>query len=293
LEDAVARIAAEGPNAQQIEYWNEVSGARWVEMNHVIDAQIAPLGEAAMERAAPVSGERVLDVGCGCGQTSLQLAERVGADGQVVGIDISAVMLERARERAKQAGLSNLEFRNVDAQIEPFESSFDLLFSRFGVMFFASPEEALANLLSVLRPGGRLTFLTWQPLAANPWMHVPLAAAAKHLPPTGPPPDPTAPGPFAFADSARVERILAGAGFEDVAHESLERELLIGGGKTLDETVSFMLQVGPVAGALREADDDVRARVLPEVRKAIEPFYDESGVRMSASTWIVSARRPA
>ena len=290
----VERIAAEGPNAQQIEYWNE-SGSRWVEMNDVMDAQISPLGEAAMQHAAVVRGQRVLDIGCGCGQTSLQLAERVGNDGRVLGLDISAVMLQRARERAKQAGLSNLEFRNADAQTEQFTSEasgFDLLFSRFGVMFFVSPELAFSNLLTALRPGGRLTCLTWQGLGANPWMQVPLVAAAKHLPPGGSPPDPTAPGPFAFADAARVERILAAAGFEEVEHQTLERELLLGGGRSLDDTVSFVMQLGPAGAALREADDALRARVASEVRAALEPYHDESGVRMPAAAWIVSGRRP-
>lgn len=286
------RITAEGPNAQQIEYWNEVSGARWVEMNEVVDAQISPLGEAAMARAAVAPGERVLDVGCGCGQTSLQLAERVGDAGSVLGLDISAVMLARARERAEGAGLTNLEFHNADAQTEPFTGGFDLLFSRFGVMFFASPEAAFSNLLSALRAGGRLTCLTWQGLGLNPWMQVPLAAAAKHLPPAGPPPDPTAPGPFAFADATRVEGILAAAGFEEIAHESLERELLVAGGRSLDETVSFLMGLGPLGAALREADDELRARVLSEVRLALEPYHDGSGVRMPAAAWIVSARRP-
>ena len=284
------RIAAEGPNAQQIEYWNDVSGTRWVEMNDVIDAQISPLGEAAMTGVAP--GERVLDVGCGCGQTSLQLAERVGDAGQVVGLDISAVMLARARERAEASRLTNTTFRNADAQTESFAGDFDVLFSRFGVMFFASPEAAFANLRSALRPGGRLTFLTWQSLGANPWMQVPLAAAAKHLPPGGPPPDPTAPGPFAFADATRVEGLLTAAGFEEVAHESLERELLVGGGRSLDETVSFLVQLGPTNTALRDVDDALRARVLTEIRAALEPYHDGSAVRMPAAAWIVSARSP-
>ena len=291
------RIEAKGPNAQQIEYWNETSGSRWVEMNEVIDAQISPLGEAALSRAAVKPGERVLDVGCGCGQTSLQLAERVGDTGSVLGVDLSAVMLGRARERADEAGLGNLEFRNADAQTEDVAglsggSGFDLVFSRFGVMFFASPEAAFKNLLGALRPGGRLTCLTWQGLGANPWMHVPLAAAAKHLPPGGPPPDPTAPGPFAFADSERVAGILSAAGFDDVAHESLEQDLLVGGGRSLDETAAFVIQLGPLGAALREGGEELRARVVPEIRSALEPYQDGSGVRMPAAAWIVSARRP-
>jgi len=286
------RIAAEGPNAQQIEYWNDVSGARWVELNDVLDAQIAPLGDVGIDRAGIASGERVLDVGCGCGQTSLQLAERVGNAGSVVGIDISAVMLERARERAEAVGRANLEFRNADAQLEPFTPRFDRIFSRFGVMFFAEPEQAFANLLTALRPGGRLTCVTWRALPENPWMLVPLSAAAKHLPSDGPAPDPTAPGPFAFADSARVEGILAAAGFEQIGHEAVDRDILVAGGRTLDETVGFLMQLGPVGNAMREADSELRARVLADVRSALEPYGGEAGVRMPAAVWIVSARRP-
>ncbi len=286
-------IAAEGPNAQQIEYWNEGSGARWVAMNEVIDAQIAPLGEAGIEAAAVAEGERVLDVGCGCGQTSLQLAERVGRHGEVLGIDISAVMLERAVQRAAQTGLANVRFRNADAQTERFSERFDLLFSRFGVMFFASPVEAFANLLAALRPGGRLTCVTWRPLAENPWMGLPLEAAARHLPARDEAPDPTAPGPFAFADSARVESILEEAGFVGASHERLTQTLRVGGGQTFDQTVSFVAQLGPLGAALRESEEDVRERVLQAVREALEPYRSggDGGVRMQAGAWIVRARK--
>ena len=123
-------------------------------------------------------------------------------------------------------------------------------------------------------------------------MQVPLAAAAKHLPPSGPPPDPTAPGPFSFADSVRVEAILAAAGFEQISHESLERDLLVGGGRSLDETVSFVIQLGPAGAALRDADDALRSKVAVEVRSALEPYSDGSGVRMPFAAWIVNARNP-
>ena len=292
----MARIAADGPNAQQIEYWNEVSGDKWVAMNDVIDAQIEPLGSAAIDLAKVRAGERVLDVGCGCGQTTLQLAERVGSAGAVRGVDISAPMLARAQERVDAAGVGHVQLANVDAQTETFSSDVDLVFSRFGVMFFADPERAFANLLSALRPGARLACVTWQALPRNPWMLVPVSAAAKHLPPSDPP-DPEAPGPFALADAARTERILAAAGFEDIAHDPLEREILVGGGGDLDETVSFVLQLGPVGGALREAGEEVRAAAAQDVRAALEPYFvdgpDGPGVRMPAAAWLVTAKRPA
>ena len=288
-------LDAEGPNAEQIEYWNEVSGEKWVALNDVIDAQIEPLGRAAIDAAGLRPGERVLDVGCGCGQTTLQLAERVGSAGAVRGVDVSGPMLARARERAAEARLAHVELVQADAQTEGFDPDFDLVFSRFGVMFFAEPERAFANLLSALRPGGRLTWLTWQPLPCNPWMLVPVSAAAKHLPPSDPP-DPEAPGPFALADAARTERMLAAAGFEDAQHTPLERELLLAGGGGLDEAVRFVLQLGPLGGALREAGEEVRAAAARDVRAALEPYYVEDaggrGVRMPAAAWLVTAHRP-
>jgi SAM-dependent methyltransferase len=289
----MSQQSADGPNADQIEYWNEAGGERWVEMADVINSQLIPLGDAVLQRAQATEGERVLDIGCGCGQTSLALASRVGASGSVLGLDISNPMLENARARAKAAGVSNIAFTEADAQTHSFEAaSFDLLFSRFGVMFFASPVEAFANLLSALRPGGRLTFISWQALVRNPWMHVPIVAAAKHLPPGGAPPDPLAPGPIAFADQERVDGILRESGFDGIQHESFEHDLLVGGGQSLEDTVRFLVQLGPAGAALREATQEVREAAINETLAAIEPFSGPDGVRMPSATWIVTATRP-
>lgn len=283
-----------GPNAEQIKYWNETSGPKWVALHDLIDVQLQPLGLQAMERAHLAAGERVLDVGCGCGATTLELARRVGPTGSAMGIDISNVMLARARQAAATAQLSNVRFENADAQTYAFApQSVDVIFSRFGVMFFAHPEAAFTNLLGALRPGGRLAFVAWQAVHLNPWMFVPMAAAAQHLAipmPAGP----DAPGPFAFADVERVRGVLSRAGFVDLAFAELNDTLMVAGGADLEQTVQFLLQMGPTASAVREAgaDSGTLDTVTAAIREALQPYVGPDGVRMQAAAWVVIGRRP-
>jgi SAM-dependent methyltransferase len=280
-----------GPNAQQIEHWNQIAGPKWVALQQFIDAQIRPHGEAAMQRAKLQAGDQVLDVGCGCGSTSLELARRVGADGSVMGIDISSVMLERARATARERGVANVDFVNADAQTHRFEpASRDVLFSRFGVMFFAQPEQAFANLATALRSGGRLAFVCWQAMSENPWVLVPLMAALQHIPPPSPPPA-GAPGPFALADAARVQRILSQAGFQDVQVEALNQPMNIGQGYDLDQTIDLMMQMGPMAMVLRDAEPQLLQRVKASVRQAVLPYSVGDHLQLGAAAWVVSARR--
>lgn len=278
-------------NQEQLRYWNEQGGPRWVQRQQQLDAQINQLGLAAMQRASAQPGEHVLDVGCGCGQTSLQLAERVGSGGSVLGVDLSQPMLARARERGDELNLTNLAFLRADAQAQQFERErFDLVFSRFGVMFFEQPETAFTNLRGALRPNGRLCFVCWQALDKNEWARVPLAAATRHVAPPAPP-APDAPGPFSFANPERVRRILATAGFTDVSLEPHEAPLTMGGATTVDEATTFVLEIGPVARLLVDASADVRTRVVGELRAMLAPYASRSGVTMGGAAWIVSAKR--
>jgi SAM-dependent methyltransferase len=283
---------ATGPNAEQITYWNEHSGPKWVARQALLDAQLASFGEAAIEAARVQAGERVLDVGCGCGDTTLAVARRVGAGGRAVGVDLSAPMLARARERAAAERLANAEFLQADAQTHPLApASFDAVVSRFGVMFFADPTAAFRNLRTALVPGGRLAFACWQSLPENPWMLVPVMAAAQHVP-LPPPPAPGAPGPFSFAERARVEGILSGAGFADVEFRTFAPEMTLGGEVGLDGAVEFLIQLGPMAAALREANrPELLPAVTAAVREALAPYVTPRGVVMASKAWIVTGRR--
>jgi len=279
-----------GANAEQIDYWNEQAGPKWVRLQELLDLQLADLGLFVIERAAPAPGERVLDIGCGCGGSSLELAARVGPRGSVLGIDISEPMLARARDRARHAGAEKLRFERGDAQVIPFESgSFDLLHSRFGIMFFEDPPAAFANLRRALAPGGRLTFVCWQPLSENPWMRIPMAAALPHIE-LAPIPAPDAPGPFAFGNDARVRQILDKAGFRDIEIEPHERSLSVGGNESLERSVDFILEMGPTGAAVRDAKPGVLERLRAAVIEAVAPYHGEAGLSMESRSWIVSAR---
>ena len=277
-------------NAEQIEYWNERGGPQWVQLQERLDAQISPLGLAAIENAAAQSGESVLDVGCGCGQTSLTLAEQVGPQGSVIGVDISQPMLERARERQEEQGLQNMTFVNADAQTHQFEPAIvDLIFSRFGVMFFDDPAKAFGNLRSTLQDRGRLCFICWQELQKNDWVRVPLQATAQHVAlPTRP--EAGTPGPFAFAAPDRVRGILESAGFQDVTFQSHETDIGLGGATGVEGAVEFLMAIGPVAALVRESDQNTRASVADAIRETLTPIADGDHVNLPSATWIVQAR---
>ena len=280
----------EGPNAQQRTYWNEVAGPKWVQLDALINDQIEGLGLEGMQRAQPAAGEAVLDIGCGCGRTSLELARSVGPEGRVLGADVSRPMLELARSRAGDS--PQLSFEEADAQTHAFEAgAFDLLFSRFGVMFFGDPGAAFRNLRASLRPGGRMVFVCWQEIGKNPWMAIPGAAAMQHLEP-GAPPDPTAPGPFAFADATRVKGLLEAAGFEGVRHESHESRVAVGRGLGGEQILDFLVQMGPAGAAMREATPELQQRIRDSVAEAVQPLIGDDGMVAEAATWIVHAQSP-
>jgi SAM-dependent methyltransferase len=279
-------------NAAQAEYWNGPVADCWAARQVDVDTLFGPLTDQLMVRAAPAIGERVVDIGCGGGATLLPLAEAVGQEGSVLGVDVSAPLLARAEARLRAAGHDQVRVIRADAQTHPFEpAKHDLVLSRFGVMFFADPVAAFINLRRALRPGGRLWFMAWAPLDENPWFKIGLDAAVTFL---GPPePTPTgAPGPLAFADPAYPARILKAAGFAEVAIETVGGHLK--GAPTAEAEAQLTIGFGLAARLIRtrQPDDATLARILAGITEGLRPLETAAGVRIPATIHYASAIQP-
>jgi SAM-dependent methyltransferase len=282
--------AGHAGNADQIAYWNGPSGQRWTDRQELQDRMLAPVLDILIDRAKPAPDEHVLDVGCGCGATTVAFAEKVGASGRVLGIDISAPMLERARQRAPKG--ASVEFQLADATVHAFEpAAFDLLASRFGVMFFAEPTVSFANLRTALRPGGRMAFACWREPRANPWMIAPLQAAYKHVPKL-PQLGPEDPGPYSFASDERVHRILGDAGFTQIGMEPCNLILDIAVGRGIEAAAQSALEIGPVHRALEGQSGETVSAVKASIREALMPYAKGDAVELPAGIWVVTARNP-
>lgn len=269
----------------QVATWNGRYGQAWVEARELLDDLFRPFEELLADAAGAHAGGRALDVGCGAGATTVAVARRLGAPGSCVGVDISEPMLAAARARAERARVA-ASFVLADAQTHRFErASFDLVVSRFGVMFFADPVAAFANLREAATEGAELRFVTWRGPAENPFMTVGEQAAAPLLP-DPPPRSPDAPGPFRFAVADRVAEILAAGGWAAVDIQPLDVVC------TMPEAqlIPYLTRIGPVARALEDADEPTRARVIEAVRPAFDRFVHGDEVRFTATCWTVRAR---
>ncbi len=272
-------------HAQQLAYWNGPAVTRWVTKQEQMDAALAPVADAAITLAAVQPGERVLDIGCGSGATSMALARLVGPTGQVTGLDVSGPMIELARKRS--VGMGNLDWLLADAAAHDFQpGSTDLLFSRFGVMFFGDPVAAFANLRRALRTGGRLVFACWRPLIENPWMLLPLQVV-QTLVPSVPRPGPDEPGPFAFADPERVTHILTTAGFSSPRYIRFEIAMVLG--TSLDDAAEQATSMGAASRALQEQPEAVVEVAREAVRAALVPHFESGRVTLPGAIWLVES----
>ena len=274
-------------NDEQSEFWNGVAGERWARNQARLDRALGPFGEAALDRLELRPGQSVLDVGCGTGGTLLSLARRLGGQGRVLGVDLSRPMLERARERTREQ--PEIELLVGDAAAYGFGQRFDAVFSRFGVMFFADPVLAFGALRQTLRAAGQLGFVCWQAFEDNPWVHLPLLAARSLLSEPPAASDPNAPGPFAFADPARLRDILDRAGYSEITIEAFRSPVLMSE-EGVEAAVDFTFQTGPVARLLVEQPEPVRQLARERIRERLAPFTAGQRVELAGAAWLVSAR---
>lgn len=279
----------ENPNTDQSEYWR--SARQWVECQDLLDALMQPVLDRLLQVAAPGPGDRVLDIGCGTGASTIAAARAVGPSGHVTGADISGIMLDLARDRTAQAGLTQVDYVEGDAQVHVFDTAkFDKVMSRFGVMFFDDPVAAFRNIARAVTPGGRLTFLAWAGLAGNPWFAIPAQAAIDVLGKPAPT-DPRAPGPMAFQERDYVAGILRDAGWQEVQVTEIEVALTPKG--SVPDIAGFATHLGPASRIISELEGSEAAakQIAAAVARGMDRFDTGGEIRVPATLNLVRARR--
>jgi SAM-dependent methyltransferase len=282
---------APAANAAMQRYWNEVAGPRWVGRQGAQDARNVEMLEQLLAAAAPAPGERVLDIGCGTGVTTVPYAQAVGPSGHVTGADISRPMLDAARRRVDEAGLKNVELILADAQVHAFApGSYDLLTSRLGVMFFADPHAAFRNLIRALRPEGRLVMAVWATIDENPHWKIALDIATRRLGPPAPQPL-RAPRPHVLGDRDYLRGILEAAGFATIAIEARKFHIHAANAAA---AAKHAIQSTLLQRLLdeKQAGEAVRQAIIGDIEAAFAGHVTDSGVRLPATFLLVSARRP-
>ncbi len=278
-------------NKNQKDFWSGKGGDIWVERQNAMDTMLSPLGEAALNKLNFNEEENVLDIGCGCGHTTLNIAKRIGPSGNVTGLDISEPMLKRAKESAVEMSITNTSFKCVDVQTEDLgDQIYSTAFSRFGVMFFEDSIAAFKNINKSLISGGYLSFVCWQSPAVNPWQSLFIQEVKKFLDLPSPPP--RSPGPFAFMESEYVSSILEESKFQDIRIEGHEAEVNMFSGRSLSDSVKDYISINPVVTQmLKESSENQIAEIVNSGIEAFSPYYSEKGLIFPSATWLVTARK--
>ena len=278
-------------NKNQRDFWSGKGGDIWVERQNAMDTMLSPLGEAALNKLNLNEGENVLDIGCGCGHTTLNIAKRISPDGQVTGLDISEPMLKRAKESANEMSISNVSFNCVDVQTDDIgEEVYSAAFSRFGVMFFEDPVAAFCNINKSLITGASLSFVCWQSPALNPWQSLFIEAVKKYVDLPSPPP--RSPSPFAFMESEYVSSILEESNFQNIMIEGHEAEVNMFSGRSLSDSVKDYISINPVvSGMLKDSTEQEKTEIINSAIEAFSPYYSAKGLMFPSATWLVTTTK--
>ena len=278
-------------NKNQRDFWSGKGGDIWVERQNAMDTMLSPLGEAALNKLNLNEGENVLDIGCGCGHTTLNIAKKISPDGQVTGLDISEPMLKRAKESANEMSISNASFNCVDVQTDDIgEEVYSAAFSRFGVMFFEDPVAAFCNINKSLITGASLSFVCWQSPALNPWQSLFIEAVKKYVDLPSPPP--RSPSPFAFMESEYVSSILEESNFQNIMIEGHEAEVNMFSGRSLSDSVKDYISINPVvSGMLKDSTEQEKTEIINSAIEAFSPYYSAKGLMFPSATWLVTTTK--
>ena len=280
----------EDKNAKQKDFWSGKGGDYWVEKQSEMDIMLNPLGEKALAKLDLKSNSEVLDIGCGWGATTLEIAKKV-SEGTVTGLDISVPMLGKAESEASIQGIANVDFKVIDVQVDQLASEkYDYVYSRFGVMFFDDPYEAFKNIFSSIKEGGELSFVCWQDPSLNPWQSLSVQVIRGYLDMPSPPP--RSPGPFAFHEKDYVKEILEKSGFSDISFDDNQEDITMFSGKSLQEASEDYLAINPVVTEmLKDSPDDLKAEIVESLKEAFSEFHKGDGLVFPSATWVVSASK--
>tara|TARA_X000000368_G_scaffold418392_1_gene417872 strand:- start:1400 stop:2248 length:849 start_codon:yes stop_codon:yes gene_type:complete len=281
----------EETNKKQREFWSGKGGDVWVEKQNAMDVMLEPLGVAALSKLPEDLGEHILDIGCGCGSTTLSIAGHLSKDSKITGVDISEPMLNQARKLAAEKNLLNIDFQVMDIQTElNKENIFSAAYSRFGVMFFEAPVPAFKNIYRSLQQGAKFSFVCWQSPQLNPWQALSIQVIKKFVDLPSPPP--RSPGPFAFAEKDYLESIMVDSGFKDIAIESHEQQITMFVGKSLEEASNDYLSINPVVTAmLEESSEEVKGDISGALQILFKDYSDGNGLHFPSATWLVTASK--
>ncbi len=280
-------------NTEFVDFWNEILVPKFVKYRHILVGGLTHHSAKIFPSLNVREGDRVLDVGCGFGDTAIQLARRVGPSGSVLGIDCCAVFLETARKDAAAAGVDNIAFIEGDAQLYRFEPEYDFCFSRFGAMFFENPVVGLKNMRRALKPGGTMTMIVWRAIEDNPWLGLPKEIVLKFLPPSGEDARTCGPGPFSMANQEMVTKQLEIAGYDGIEFERIDAPLMVG--DSPEDAVGFQLAVGPAGEVYREAGAEAKRRhgeIEAALLTELGRYANAEGIVMDSSSWKITARNP-
>ncbi|SPF75992.1 Aklanonic acid methyltransferase DauC [Aliiroseovarius pelagivivens] len=283
-----------GPVSPIVSFWNDVLAPKFIAYRHILEGGLSRHSEQIFPQLDIRKGERILDVGCGFGDSTLNLATRVGSEGHVTGIDCCPDFLHLARSEQYHSGVRNVDFQVADAEADLPKEAFDMVFARFGTMFFTNPVNGLRNLKNALRPGGRLTHIVWREREENPWLAAARSILLDHLPQPDADAPSCGPGPFSMAEPKLVHTQMTAAGFVDISFEKIDAQVLVG--RTIDEAIAFQLAVGPAGEIFRTAGDEAERKrevIEADLRDMfLSADCDKDGIWMKSASWMINATSP-